>query len=103
VSVKLRAWREDAKLSRRELGDKLRTDSTSIFRWELERGHPDKRIPTSGFMEAIHRLTRGAVTPNDFYDLPALEQLELPMHEAPPAPLFDRQEEGAAEPQLQAA
>lgn len=99
--MKLRAWREDAKLSRRELAEKLRTDSTSIFRWELERGHSDKRIPTCGFMDAIYRLTRGAVAPNDFYDLPALEQLELPMEAPSPVPLFDASAVQSA-PELQA-
>jgi transcriptional regulator with XRE-family HTH domain len=86
--MKLRAWREDAGLSRRELAEKLSTDTATIYRWELDLGHADKRIPALGFMSRLHQLTRGAVSPNDFYDLPPLEQLELPI-EPSPAPLFD--------------
>jgi transcriptional regulator with XRE-family HTH domain len=86
--MKLRAWREGEGLSRRALAEKLSTDTATIYRWELELGHADKRIPAIGFMSRIYRLSRAVVSPNDFYDLPPIDQLELPIDPAP-APLFD--------------
>lgn len=52
--------------------------------WEIGR-----RIPGRDFMVEIYKLTRGAVTPDDFYDLPPIGQLELPMAPPAPAPLLD--------------
>jgi hypothetical protein len=46
-------------------------------------------MPQPDLMRRIYALTRGAVTPNDFYDLPAIDQLELPdLAPADSAPLF---------------
>ena len=76
----LREWREKRRLSRRDVAERLHTDTTTIFRWELARGHSDKRIPTSGYMDAIFQLTRGAVDPNSFYELDLVDaQPELPL------------------------
>jgi hypothetical protein len=43
----------------------------------IERAN-DPQMPQPDLMRRIYALTRGAVTPNDFYDLPAIGQLELP-------------------------
>jgi hypothetical protein len=43
-------------------------------------------------MPRIYRFTAGAVTPNDFYDLPDLDGPELQL-DAAPAPLFERDAE----------
>ncbi len=48
-----------------------------------------RRIPSREFMAAIYRFTRGAVTPNDFYDLPDLETGSLALDDEP-APLLER-------------
>jgi hypothetical protein len=48
-------------------------------------------------MLKIWQLTRGLVGPNDFYDLPPIGQLELPI-ELAPAPLFDRPADQSGEP-----
>jgi transcriptional regulator with XRE-family HTH domain len=100
--VTLREWRNQSELSRRELAEKLRTDAATIYRWELSRGQPDKRIPTSGFMGRIYQLTGGAVAPNDFYDLPPIGQMELPIEGEPAAPLLELAEPPPVK-QLQAA
>lgn len=46
------------------------------------------QIPRRDWMLKIYRLTRGAVTPDDFYDLPPIDQLDLPI-DPPPAPLLE--------------
>jgi hypothetical protein len=63
------------------------------FDWERGR-----RIPNRTFMARIYKLTRGAVSPNHFYDLPPIGQLELPI-EPQPAPLFDAIARHAPEPE----
>lgn len=101
--MKLRAWREGEGLSRREVAEQLSTDTATIYRWELDAGHSDKRIPTVGFMGRIHQLSRGAVAPNDFYDLPPIDQLELPIERGDDAPtLFERPEPAPVHDDLQA-
>jgi transcriptional regulator with XRE-family HTH domain len=100
--VTLREWREKTDLSRRELAEQLRTDTATIFRWELPRGHADKRIPTAGFMDRIYQITKGEVSPNDFYDLTPIGQAELPL-EPSPTPLFDGASASEDGHQLQAA
>lgn len=52
--------------------------------WEIGR-----RIPARSFMLAIYRFTQGEIEPNDFYDLPPIGQIELPIDELHPVPLLD--------------
>jgi hypothetical protein len=67
--------------------------------WEIGRN-----IPSRTYMPRVYAFTKGVITPNDFYDLPPIGQLELPMMEPVAAPLFDvRAAEGSEQPQLQAA
>ncbi len=42
-------------------------------RYELPRGASDYRLPDPAAMVRLYVLTGGAVQPNDFYDLPALD------------------------------
>jgi hypothetical protein len=85
--VKQKAWRDETSRSLKHLAEELGTDVSTVFRWELEEGHSDKRIPTRGFMRRLYVLSKGAVEPNDYYDLPDLGTPELPLGLAePPAP-----------------
>jgi transcriptional regulator with XRE-family HTH domain len=97
--MRLAKWREEQELSQADLAEKLGCDQSFISRIERAVG---PQIPSRGWMLKIHQLTRGEVTPNDFYDLPPIDQLQLPMEAPAPAPLFDQAE---IEPQasLQAA
>jgi hypothetical protein len=67
---------------------------------DWERG---RNIPSRTYMPRVFSFTRGAITPNDFYDLPPIGQLELPMEPPAPAPLLDVVAGMGDEPQLQAA
>lgn len=91
--MRLAEWRIGQGLTQSELAAKLGCDQSFIS--YIERAN-DPMIPRREFMLKIYRFTFGAVTPNDFYNLPVLEQLALPMEDqkpaAPsPAPLFDRE------------
>jgi transcriptional regulator with XRE-family HTH domain len=89
---KLQGWKQD------ELAGEL--GCTQPFISEIERASAPK-IPGRAWMVKIYQLTRGAVTPNDFYDLPPIGQLELPIGPPAATPLLDCV--AADEPQLQAA
>lgn len=91
--MKLREWREESDWTLDGLATALGTVTSTIFRWELDAGHPDKRIPTRGFMLKIYQMSGGAVQPNDFYDLPPIGQRELPLDPAP-LPLLDAVDAG---------
>jgi hypothetical protein len=81
----LRAWRE-RQLPRLTLDAAAAAVGTVRQVWfDWERG---RRIPSARFMTAIWRFTRAQVVPNDFYDLPPIGQMSLPLGDAP-APLFD--------------
>jgi len=103
--MRLAEWRISEGMTQAQLADRLGCEQSFIS--QIERAH-DPMIPRRRFMLSIFRLTFGAVTPNDFYNLPVLEQLVLPMGDdqpaslrvLAPAPLL----EGAAlAPELQAA
>lgn len=68
VRMKLRDWREHAGVSTKVIAAVLGTTTMCLNYWE--RGI---RLPRAEAMRAIFALTQGAVTPNDFYDLPALD------------------------------
>jgi hypothetical protein len=91
--VDLRTWREEQGRSRQWVADQLGTDPASVFRWELARGEPHKRIPNPAYMDKIWRLTGGLVDANSFYQLERCEAEEPPLPLGlPPA----RSPEGAA-------
>lgn len=98
VVQKLRDWRErqQPEMTLDAAAAEVGTVRQVWFDWEKGR-----RIPRPAFMAAIWKLTKGAVAPNDFYDLPPIGQLELPIEPAP-APLLDACETADEQPQLQA-
>lgn len=109
--MKLKAWREEKGRSLKSVADELGTDIATVFRWEVEPGEPNRRIPNEGYMCGLYRLTGGAVTPNDFYDLPDLSP-ELPLAPPEQLPMFPSTGSGqaplpiapaGAEPERQAA
>ncbi len=52
---------------------------------------PNAQVPRDPeILLRIYRLTQGAVTPNDFYHLPDLDQMDLPIDDAAPCPLLER-------------
>lgn len=78
--MKLIEWRTEQGKTRQWVASELETIVPTVFRWELDAAHPDKRVPGFSYMRQIYVLTKGAVEPNDFYDLPPLgHQLQLPM------------------------
>lgn len=97
--MRLAKWREEQDLSQAALAELLGCDQSYISR--IERA-VSPQIPSRGWMLKIHNVTHGVVSPNDFYDLPPIGQLELPMEPAP-APLLDACAPAVDEPQLQAA
>ena len=65
--MQLGNWRRFEGLTQQELADRLGCIVTTVARYES-----GARIPGPAVMVQIFQLTRGAVQPNDFYDLPAL-------------------------------
>ncbi len=68
VGVKLAVWRRNQGLTQQQLADELGCIVTTVARYETGRRKPDDAT-----MMGIFGLTGGAVQPNDFYELPALE------------------------------
>lgn len=95
--MRLAKWREEQDLSQAELAEQLGCDQSFISR--IERA-TNPQIPSRGWMLKIHQLTRGEVSPNDFYDLPPVGQLTLPLEPETlaPAPLLDHAD-ASAEPE----
>lgn len=67
VTFKLKAWREAEGLTQEAAADKLGVVRRTWHMWENGNG-----VPSEGLMVRLYVLTRGAVEPNDFYDLPLL-------------------------------
>jgi transcriptional regulator with XRE-family HTH domain len=84
--VRLAEWRKAQSWTQEELADAL--GCSQPFVSLIERS-ANPQIPGREQMLNIYRLTRGEVTPNDFYDLPALDQLQLPIDAPSPAPLLE--------------
>lgn len=79
----LRKWRLEQGLTLDAAAAGVGSFRGTWYDWETGR-----RIPDREYMPKVYRFTRGAVQPNDFYDLPDLDQPALPLGDAP-APLFD--------------
>lgn len=62
---KLRAWREGRGLTGTQLGEKIGITQGQVSRLEKGLHRPDWKT-----LDNIIELTNGAVTPNDFADLP---------------------------------
>jgi transcriptional regulator with XRE-family HTH domain len=91
--MRLAEWRIGQGMTQAQLADRLGCEQSFIS--QIERA-TDPMIPRRRWMLAIYRLTWAAVTPNDFFDLPELEQLALPMDDqaAAPAPLLEVEARG---------
>jgi transcriptional regulator with XRE-family HTH domain len=84
--MRLAEWRKQEGHTQQQLADLLDTAQSWIAL--IERSH-DPKVPAPDLMLRIFALTRGAVTPNDFYDLPAIGHPQLPgMERANDAPLL---------------
>ncbi|HEV2746628.1 MAG TPA: helix-turn-helix transcriptional regulator [Allosphingosinicella sp.] len=83
--MRLVEWRRDKGLTQQELADALRITQPSVSEMERRSGS----LPSRAVMTAIYRFTAGAVTPNDFYDLPDLGQRSLPLDAPAPLPLLE--------------
>lgn len=64
MSKKLRAWRIEHNLSQAEMGNLIGISSVAVGRYE--RG----RMPEAAIMQKIIDITAGAISANDFFDLP---------------------------------
>jgi transcriptional regulator with XRE-family HTH domain len=78
--MRLAEWRKQEGYDQQQLADALGITQPTVS--YLERS-PDRaigkpQVPKPDLMRRIWTLTRGAVTPNDFYDLPPIGQMELP-------------------------
>lgn len=65
--MKLKAWCEAHRINFSELSRRIGAKSP-----ETARRYAEGRVPGATTMSRIYLATAGAVTPNDFYDLPAL-------------------------------
>lgn len=85
--MRLADWRKAEGLKQSELADRIGVTQASISYLERARCRP--QIPSHELMVRIYRLSKGAVAPNDFYDLPDLDTLELALEVPGAAPLLD--------------
>lgn len=69
IDVRLAQWRNEQGLTQRDLAEQLGVTQPAISDWE--RAH-SPTIPAATYMAGIYLLSRGAVQPNDFFDLPPL-------------------------------
>lgn len=73
----LRDWRSQRDLSLSQLAERVRqatggkTNAAVVGRWDRH-----EELPRKAEMRALYLLTVGQVTPNDFYELPALPEAE---------------------------
>ena len=65
-SMKLREWRVGKGYAQGETGALIGVSGVTVSRYET-----GGRIPEHDVMVQIATVTNGAVTPNDFYDLPS--------------------------------
>lgn len=63
--VKLQAYLDQSGVSKDELAEQLGVHPITIYKYV--RGD---RVPEPGVMVKIAEITKGQVTPNDFYDIP---------------------------------
>jgi transcriptional regulator with XRE-family HTH domain len=72
--VRLAKWRKDKGWTQQELADALGITQGTIS--QIERVG-STQVPSPETILAVYRVTRGDVTPNDFYELPRLTSLSL--------------------------
>lgn len=77
--MKFQEWITKNKTTVTAVAKKLGVES-----WTIARYANGDRLPEPGFMLKIHRLTNGAVEPNDFYNLarPAAKKKAAPKKKA---------------------
>lgn len=63
----LRKWRKARGLTLDQAAQKVGTVRQMWSDWERGRRRPGEEL-----MKEVYRVTEGLITPNDFYDLPAL-------------------------------
>lgn len=63
--MRLKDWRIANNVTLAQLADELNVAVSTIVRWENGERDPDRAAK-----ERIFLATRGAVEPNDFYDMP---------------------------------
>lgn len=78
--MRLAEWRKQEGYNQQQLADALGVTQPTISYWERsdDRAIGSPKVPSPDVVKRIWTLTRGAVAPNDFYDLPPIDQLELP-------------------------
>ena len=67
TQMRLAAWRQSKRRTQASVALALGVAVSTVASWEQ-----GKKIPGAAFMVLIYRMTEGAVSPNDFYDLPDL-------------------------------
>lgn len=77
--MKLGHWMQREKLTLAEVGERIDKHLSSVQKYVLG------RVPSKETMVRIFVLSRGEVTPNDFYDLPELMPAEPSNDDQAPA------------------
>lgn len=69
--MKLGDWRREKGLTQQDVADAIECVLPTVARYEA-----GSRVPEQDAMRRIFVFTRGAVRPDDFYDLPDLDRIE---------------------------
>ncbi len=62
--MKLKEYIRDNCLTIESMSEACDINYTTFVKWAYE-----KRIPSKNYMRKIYKVTKGKVSPNDFYDL----------------------------------
>jgi transcriptional regulator with XRE-family HTH domain len=95
--MRLADWRIEQGWTQQQLADAIGCNQASVSYLERSSGDHRGQIPKRELMLTIFRVSRGAVTPNDFYNLPAFDQLALPIGDDAPGPLLQRMTESQSD------
>ena len=73
--MKLQDYLQDHNLTHSDFQKKAQEVDADISQGAIAKWVLDKRIPRKEDMKIIYRITKGKVTPTDFYDLPIINQI----------------------------
>jgi transcriptional regulator with XRE-family HTH domain len=79
IVPELRQWRTDRGLTFEEAAALVVVDGVPVQKSTWHAWESARRVPAPAYMTALYELTGGAVRPEHFYHLPAIETPKAPI------------------------